>query len=434
MRRWVATTTTEMKKFLGILFTMGLVKKASIESYWSTDPVIATPIFNSTMPRDRFELLLRFWHFNDNESAVDGDRLSKLREICNALLERFQALYTPGKEISIDESMVLWRGRLIFRQYIPGKRHKYGVKLYMLCEHTGYVWNVLVYCGKMDPLSGFGHAETVVLKLMEKLLDRGHALYVDNFYTSVPLAEALLNRKTLICGTLRKNRKHLPKKVVSTKLKKGQHIAQRKGRIVVEKWQDKREVLMLSTHHSGKMVESGRQTKEGEKKKKPESIIAYNNFMCGVDRMDQLMSYYSPLRKTLKWYRKVVLQHLDMAMVNAFLLYKKVGGTKAQLKFRKCVIASLLSSDTRTNEDNPQTSNTTAFYHHKSSDHSRLSGQHYLAYIPSTTSKKNAARKCVVCNGQGKRKETRYLCETCPSKPALCVVPCFKTFHSEIKI
>ena len=83
----------------------------------------------------------------------------------------------------------------------------------MLCEHTGYVWNVLVYCGKMDPISGFGHAETVVLKLMEKLLDRGHALYVDNFYTSVPLAEALLNRKTLLCGTVRKNRKHLPKKL-----------------------------------------------------------------------------------------------------------------------------------------------------------------------------------------------------------------------------
>ena len=106
--------------------------------------------------------------------------------------------------------MVFSRGRLIFRQYIPGKRHKYDVKLYMLCEHTGYVWNDLVYCAKMNPLSGFGHAETVVLKLMEKLLDRGHALYVDNFYTSVPLAKALLNRKTLICGTLRKNRKQLP--------------------------------------------------------------------------------------------------------------------------------------------------------------------------------------------------------------------------------
>ena len=87
MRRWVATTNTEKKRFLGILFTMGLVKKACIENYWSTDPVIKTPIFNSTMPRDRFELLLRFWYFSDNESAVDGDLLSKLRKICNALLE-----------------------------------------------------------------------------------------------------------------------------------------------------------------------------------------------------------------------------------------------------------------------------------------------------------------------------------------------------------
>ena len=66
-----------------------------------------TPIFNSTMPRDRFELLLHFWHFSDNESAVNGDHLSKLQKICNALLERFQAVYISGKEISIDKSMVL---------------------------------------------------------------------------------------------------------------------------------------------------------------------------------------------------------------------------------------------------------------------------------------------------------------------------------------
>ena len=110
----------------------------------------------------------------------------------------------------------------------------------------------------MDPLCGFGHAEMVALQLMEKLLNRGHALYVDNFYTSIPLVKALLNQKTLICETLRKNRKHLPKKIVSTKIKKGQHIAKQKGHIIVEKWQDKRKVLMLSTHHSGKMVESNR--------------------------------------------------------------------------------------------------------------------------------------------------------------------------------
>ena len=89
--------------------------------------------------------------------------------------------------------MVLSRVCLIFHQYIPGKRHKCGVKLYMLCEYTGYVWSVLVYCRKMDPISGFSHAETIILKLIEKLLDYGYALYVDNFYPSMPLVEALLN-------------------------------------------------------------------------------------------------------------------------------------------------------------------------------------------------------------------------------------------------
>ena len=48
MRHRIATI--EMKRFLRILFTMGLVKKACINDFWSTDPVIATPIFNSTMP------------------------------------------------------------------------------------------------------------------------------------------------------------------------------------------------------------------------------------------------------------------------------------------------------------------------------------------------------------------------------------------------
>ena len=202
-------------------------------------------------------------------------------------------------------------------------------------------------------------------------------------------------------------------------MKKGQHIAERKGRIVFEKWQDKREVLMLSTHHSGKMVESTRRSRLGNKKKK-----------TGIDRMDQLMSYYIPLRKTLKWYRKVVLQHLDMALVNSYILFKKIGGTKRQVQFRKSVISSLLASDVRTNEDLPETSR--PFHHHKISDLSRLSGQHYLALIPATASKKNAARKCVVCNLKGQRKETRYMCETCNSKPALCVVPCFKIFHDEV--
>ena len=424
---WSPTNASEMKQFLGLLFMMGVVKKPCVEDYWSTNPAMATPIFNSTMSRDRFQLILKFWHFCNNGEMVEGDRLFKLRDVCNDLISRFQTVYTPEREVSVDESMVLWRGRLIFRQFIPGKRHKYGVKLYLLCETSGYVWNILVYCGKMDPMSGFGHAESVVLKLMESRLDKGHILFTDNFYTSVPLAKQLLTKKTHLCGTLRCNRKHLPDAVVTRQLNKGDTVARKQGSIVVSKWKDKRDVLTLSTVHTGRLVKSNKKNRRGEEIIKPDCILDYNTHMCGIDRLDQILSYYSPLRKTLKWYRKVVLQVLDMAITNAFLLYKKTGGNQPHIWFRTQVINSLLSSQERSAE---LPAVPRALVHHKASDLSCLEGQDYMDVIPPTEKKAAPTTKCVVCNKHGKRKETRYMCETCPSKPALCVVPCFKQFHS----
>jgi len=434
---WVATNDVEMKHFLGLLIIMGIVVKKNIADYWSTDPVIATPYVNTIMPRNRFQLLLKFWHFANNEDAIEGDRLHKLRNVCNALISRFQALYEPEKELSIDEAMVLFRGRLLFRQYLPGKRHKYGVKLYMLCEPSGYTLNFLVYCGQSDPLSGMSHAESVVMKLMEGRLDVGHELYVDNFYTSVPLAKKLLERQTLVCGTLRRNRKFLPQAVVSSKLKKGEVERRRCGQLVVTKWKDKREVLMLSTLHSGKLVnvEAGkRRSKKGQPIQKPDCVVDYNSSMGGIDRVDQLTSYYTPLRKSIKWYRKVVLHVLDISLLNAYILYKSVGGTKPLLWFRRQAAGALMAAEDRQpmgSVSQKTVSVPRPFFHHKLSDTSRLSGQHYMDRLQPTQTKADPTKRCVVCFKAGRRRETRYFCETCLSQPALCVVPCFKTFHTE---
>jgi len=203
-RNWVATNEVEMKHFVGLLFTMGIVVKKKIADYWSTDPVIATPYINTVMPRNRFEILLQFWHFANNADAVKDDRLHKLRGVCDALISRFQAVCEPGRELSIDEAMVLFRGRLLFRQYLPGKRHKYGVKLYMLSKPSGYTSNFLVYCGKSDVVSGMSVTESVVMKLMESRLDLGHELYIDNYYTSVPLAKKLLERDVDVWNATKK--------------------------------------------------------------------------------------------------------------------------------------------------------------------------------------------------------------------------------------
>ncbi|KAG5864001.1 hypothetical protein JTB14_007635 [Gonioctena quinquepunctata] len=131
--------------------------------------------------------------------------------------------YVPDKNICIDESMMLWRGRLHFRQYIKNKKHKYGVKLYELCESDGLVMKIKIYCGKSEKTDhDLGHTTDVVLHLLEDYLDKGYTLYMDNFYNSVTLTNLLTTRKTYVCGTLRNKRKGNPRDVVHRKLKKGE--------------------------------------------------------------------------------------------------------------------------------------------------------------------------------------------------------------------
>lgn len=51
------------------------------------------------------------------------------------------------------------------------------------------------------------HTENVVKQLLTDYVDKGHTVYMDNYYTSVKLAEFLYSRKTAVVGTLRENRK-----------------------------------------------------------------------------------------------------------------------------------------------------------------------------------------------------------------------------------
>ena len=202
----------------------------------------------------------------------------------------------------IDESLIPFRGRLSFRQYIPGKAHKYGCKLYKLCTPDSYTWNIEIYDGNILSLSSFGHAESIVIALSEKLLDCGRTVYGDNFYSSVPLAEYLLERKTYYCGTLRKNRKYCPKDVTQAKVSKGKMLSKQNQKgIKVFNWNDKRNVLMLSSIPDTEInlrLATGKKSRDGKNIMKPQPVIDYNFAKKGVDMSDQMASYHTALRKT----------------------------------------------------------------------------------------------------------------------------------------
>ncbi|CAH1998448.1 unnamed protein product [Acanthoscelides obtectus] len=152
--------------------------------------------------------------------------------------------------------MVPFRGRLSFRQYIPNKTHRYGVKLYKLCTSSVYTYNLKVYTGKGDTQPELGHAQSIVLKLLEHVNPKkGRILYAHNFYSGIPLVKTLLDEKCLSCRTLRPNRKGVPKEFTK-KNKKGVVIGKEKSKIKIIKWVDKRPVFMITTHpaHNATLV------------------------------------------------------------------------------------------------------------------------------------------------------------------------------------
>ena len=76
-------------------------------------------------------------------------------------------------------------------------------------------------------------------------------------------------------------------------------------RVMALQWQDKQLITMLTTIHDDKMISKKRRSRFGkdneEDVNKPLCIEEYNKYMGGVDRSDQLLSYYGFVHKTLKW-------------------------------------------------------------------------------------------------------------------------------------
>ena len=49
----------------------------------------------------------------------------------------FFTFYNHSESLAVDEMIVLFEDRVIFRQYISKKYKCFGIKMYKLCDSTG---------------------------------------------------------------------------------------------------------------------------------------------------------------------------------------------------------------------------------------------------------------------------------------------------------
>ena len=131
-RNWKDQTNDEMRQFIGFQVLIGIIKNPEISQYWSTDPFSRSTIFNEVMPRKRFQSITEFLRFKTIQNMISM-RLYKARSLVEYLVRKFKATYTPDKNLSIDEELLLWKCSLGFKQHIPNKRPRFGIKSCLAC-------------------------------------------------------------------------------------------------------------------------------------------------------------------------------------------------------------------------------------------------------------------------------------------------------------
>lgn len=430
--RWRELTIDEFRTWLGLYFAMGLAQKPSISAYWERNKITSTPGFGQTMPRERFGSILRFLHFVDNNSAPpreeDRDRLFKIRPVIEELRRQFQLNYILSREISIDETMVKFKGRKFFRQFLPSKPIRFGFKLFTLAESkSGYIWNFKIYTGRKGEAEE-NQTKKVVVRLMSPLEDKGYRLFTDNFYSSPDLFFTLREHGIQACGTVRPNRKDLPKEIMDHKLPlvknlpRGGSLFRKKGELIAATWKDKKPVHLISTVPVGNAMDTAkRKVKENgawvEKEFQcPAAIKLYNEFMGVVDLADQRIATYKKHLKTSTWYLALFYHCLEQSCLNAFIVEQAtpahVRPKRTQLQFREDLMTQLIGGRSYVKKAGRPSTPVAA---EARFDQSQF---HHLV-------KTESKRACVV---HVQEVRTVYQCAVC--ERAMCVEPCFLHYHT----
>ncbi|CAI6371787.1 unnamed protein product [Macrosiphum euphorbiae] len=140
-------TKKDIQKYLGICIFTSVVHMSSVRDYWSQG-LRFEPIAE-TMSLNNFEKIRRYLHFNDNSTMLpkdhpDNDRLHKIRPVVDHLNNKYQRI-PFSRDLCVDEQQCATKARMYLKQYMPMKPHKWGYKLFMLCDVNGFADKFEIY-------------------------------------------------------------------------------------------------------------------------------------------------------------------------------------------------------------------------------------------------------------------------------------------------
>jgi hypothetical protein len=185
-------TVDNIKKYIAIYLTMGIVKVPDMEFYWSN-----SELFES--------------EFSNNEgNEFSNDKLVKISPVVEYLNRKWTEYSPPNMflDYTIDESMMYYRGRLAIRQFIPKKPNKYGIKIYCLASsRSGYIKRWIVYTGAKHG----GCKPYEVVEQFSQFMPECSHVYFDSHFSSARDFYKLNKMNIYFTASVAPNRKLFPK-------------------------------------------------------------------------------------------------------------------------------------------------------------------------------------------------------------------------------
>ncbi|CAK1592174.1 unnamed protein product [Parnassius mnemosyne] len=335
-------TTTEIEQFIGIVIFTSLVHLPSTRMYWSNN--IGQHQVNSIMTCNKFEMIKRHLHFNNNEDfkppgTQSHDKLFKIRPLIEKLRERL--LLIPKEEyLAVDEQIIPTKARHQLKQYNPAKPHKWGYKNQVLSGVSGFSYDFDIFAGDQSNIfpsdaPDLGVSSNVVTRLTSTVpRNVNHKIFFDNWFNSIKLQVYLYKNGLLPLGTIRMNRVPNADMPTEKDLKKiGRGTMVEKIAIVDDvklslvSWYDNKVVNLLSAFVGSEPTSTKtryfRKDKQYKDITSPQCVDVYNRHMGGVDLLDSLLGLYRIKIRSRQWYKKIFFHLVDMCAVNAWLLWRR---------------------------------------------------------------------------------------------------------------
>ena len=325
-KEWEVTDSVELKAWIGLHIRAGVNRDGfrPVRELFSTKS--GPPIYGACMTRDRFMALKKVIRFDDldtrdvRKSEQNEGNLAPIKEIFEMFIEACTVNYKCGEYVTIDESVLPFRGRCSFKVYMPQKPDKYGIKIWSMADaKNSYLSNAQIYQGKSKHGPEVGQFERVVRDLSSNIQGSGRNITMDNLFSSVKLAKELLSQGPSMIGTIRKNKVEIPQSFQASKTR--DVFSTEFGFSTDESMmicsyvpRKRRAVMMLSTRHYERELQM-------EPPFKPSVITDYNKSKSGVDTLDQLVKNYTCKRITKRWPLLIFYWMLDVASYNSSVCF-----------------------------------------------------------------------------------------------------------------